>query len=307
MHAFYLRNFYVENRLATGTLEIAGRMVDLGVIKSPTYVVSRDQRPHRAVGDGVQDGGLVSGPARFVLGSGGHIAGIVSPPGPEGVAHDHGAEDVRGRAGVARRAPSSARPARGGRTGPRWSAENSGDDDRPAAAWAATRTRCSATRRGATCAPERALSSRRRSACDGERALTHRRACARGSGLSGELAGEAARRDVQRGEHRLAGWRRGRARSARSRPPTSPPGPNTGIATPQAPALELAAGDRDAGEPGDRERAAEPVRRGDGVRGVGPQPAHDRHVDDAGRREGQQRAAQRGRVGGQRGGRAERR
>jgi polyhydroxyalkanoate synthase len=27
--------------------------------------------------------GLVSGPVRFVLGSGGHIAGIVSPPGPK--------------------------------------------------------------------------------------------------------------------------------------------------------------------------------------------------------------------------------
>jgi len=38
--------------------------------------------------------GLVSGPVRFVLGSGGHIAGIVSPPGPKAwhmVSDDEGA------------------------------------------------------------------------------------------------------------------------------------------------------------------------------------------------------------------------
>ena len=40
MHAFYLRHFYVQNELAAGTLEIAGRTVDLGAITSPTYVVS---------------------------------------------------------------------------------------------------------------------------------------------------------------------------------------------------------------------------------------------------------------------------
>ena len=40
MHAFYLRNFYVRNKLAAGTLEIAGRTIDLSAIKSPTYVVS---------------------------------------------------------------------------------------------------------------------------------------------------------------------------------------------------------------------------------------------------------------------------
>src|SRR2546429_8888037 len=42
MHAFYLRNFYVENRLAAGTLQIAGQRIDLSDIKKPTYVVSAE-------------------------------------------------------------------------------------------------------------------------------------------------------------------------------------------------------------------------------------------------------------------------
>jgi polyhydroxyalkanoate synthase len=81
MHAFYLRNFYLENKLAAGELEIGGGRVDLGTITSPTYVVS-------AVNDHIvpwesayRSIGLLGGPTRFVLGSGGHIAGIVSPPG----------------------------------------------------------------------------------------------------------------------------------------------------------------------------------------------------------------------------------
>ncbi|MGS0684671.1 PHA/PHB synthase family protein [Nakamurella sp. GG22] len=83
MHAFYLRNFYVQNRLAAGELQIAGATIDLSVIKHPMYVVS-------AINDHIvpweaayKTVGLVSGPVRFVLGSGGHIAGIVSPPGPK--------------------------------------------------------------------------------------------------------------------------------------------------------------------------------------------------------------------------------
>lgn len=83
MHAFYLRNFYVQNNLAKGTLELAGTRIDLSVIKSPTYVVSAINDhivPWQAAYETVN---LVSGPVRFVLGSGGHIAGIVSPPGPK--------------------------------------------------------------------------------------------------------------------------------------------------------------------------------------------------------------------------------
>jgi len=123
MHAFYLRNFYVENRLATGTLEIAGRMVDLGVIKSPTYVVSAINDHIVPWESAYKTVGLVSGPVRFVLGSGGHIAGIVSPPGPKAW-HLVGAENVPSarewRAGAERHGGSW------WEDWAAWSAENSG-------------------------------------------------------------------------------------------------------------------------------------------------------------------------------------
>ncbi|HEY4991963.1 MAG TPA: alpha/beta fold hydrolase [Nakamurella sp.] len=83
MHAFYLRNFYVENNLATGELQISGATIDLSVIKSPTYVVSAINDHIVPWESAYKTVGLVSGPVRFVLGSGGHIAGIVSPPGPK--------------------------------------------------------------------------------------------------------------------------------------------------------------------------------------------------------------------------------
>lgn len=83
MHSFYLRHFYVENRLAQGTLEIAGRQVDLGVVKSPTYVVSAENDHIVPWRSAYRTRDLVAGPVRFVLSSGGHIAGIVNPPSPK--------------------------------------------------------------------------------------------------------------------------------------------------------------------------------------------------------------------------------
>jgi len=83
MHAFYLRNFYVENNLAAGTMQIAGKTIDLNVIKNSTYVVSAINDHIVPWESAYKSVGLVSGPVRFVLGSGGHIAGIVSPPGPK--------------------------------------------------------------------------------------------------------------------------------------------------------------------------------------------------------------------------------
>jgi polyhydroxyalkanoate synthase len=83
MHAFYLRNFYVENNIPAGKLELGGAAIDLSVIKNPTYVVSAINDHIVPWESAYKTVGLVSGPVRFVLGSGGHIAGIVSPPGPK--------------------------------------------------------------------------------------------------------------------------------------------------------------------------------------------------------------------------------
>jgi polyhydroxyalkanoate synthase len=84
MHSFYLRNFYVENRLAAGRLEIAGQVVKLGDVTRPTYIVGAENDHIVPWKSAYASTRLLSGPVRYVLSSGGHIAGIVNPPGPKG-------------------------------------------------------------------------------------------------------------------------------------------------------------------------------------------------------------------------------
>ena len=83
MHSFYLRSLYMRNELARGELTLAGQRLALPDILSDTYVVA-------AVNDHIvpweasyQTIGLLGGDVRYVLSSGGHIAGIVNPPGPK--------------------------------------------------------------------------------------------------------------------------------------------------------------------------------------------------------------------------------
>ena len=83
MHSFYLRSLYLRNELAVGDLDLAGQRLSLGDITRDCYVVG-------AVNDHIvpwqasyQATRLLGGPVRYVLTSGGHIAGIVNPPGPK--------------------------------------------------------------------------------------------------------------------------------------------------------------------------------------------------------------------------------
>jgi polyhydroxyalkanoate synthase len=84
MHSFYLRSCYLENRLARGEMELAGERLDLGEVGGDAYVVSA-VNDHIVPWSSSYDGAtLLGGDVRFVLSSGGHIAGIVNPPGPKG-------------------------------------------------------------------------------------------------------------------------------------------------------------------------------------------------------------------------------
>ncbi|KAB0542160.1 PHA/PHB synthase family protein [Kerstersia gyiorum] len=78
---WYFRQAYLENRLCVpGALEVCGEALDLGLVDVPAYVyASRDDHivPWQTAYASLE---ALRGPTRFVLGSSGHIAGVVNPP-----------------------------------------------------------------------------------------------------------------------------------------------------------------------------------------------------------------------------------
>ena len=91
-YAWYLRNTYLENRLAQpGAAQVCGVPVDLRALKLPVYVYG--SREDHIVPVGAQGGGaygstqLLAGPVRFVMGASGHIAGVINPPAKKKRSH----------------------------------------------------------------------------------------------------------------------------------------------------------------------------------------------------------------------------
>ena len=81
MHIEYLRGMFLDNDLAEGRFEVAGRPLALGDMKLPMFVVGTE-RDHIAPWHSVFKLHLLNdGELTFVLTSGGHNAGIVSEPG----------------------------------------------------------------------------------------------------------------------------------------------------------------------------------------------------------------------------------
>ena len=79
-HSFYLRNFYIENKLAKGELTVNGTSLSLRHVTIPVYSLAAKE-DHIAPAASVFRGAkLFGGPMRYVLGGSGHIAGIVNPP-----------------------------------------------------------------------------------------------------------------------------------------------------------------------------------------------------------------------------------
>ena len=81
MHSFYLRNMYLENRLAhPGGITLAGEALDLRDIDIPIYQLSTESDHIAPWKSTYALSQLVRGPYRFVLSGSGHIAGVINPP-----------------------------------------------------------------------------------------------------------------------------------------------------------------------------------------------------------------------------------
>jgi polyhydroxyalkanoate synthase subunit PhaC len=109
MHSFYLRSLYMNNELARGELELAGQRLSLADVKSDAYVVGAIN-DHIVVWPGsYQATRLLGGDVRYVLSSGGHIAGIVNPPSPKAwyeTADSYPADPQQWRSGAKRTSAS---------------------------------------------------------------------------------------------------------------------------------------------------------------------------------------------------------
>jgi polyhydroxyalkanoate synthase subunit PhaC len=80
VHLFYLQNFYKDNRLAQGKLELLGTQLDLSKNTVPTYHMAAKEdhiAPAASVYRGMK---ALGGKKRFILAGSGHIAGVVNPP-----------------------------------------------------------------------------------------------------------------------------------------------------------------------------------------------------------------------------------
>jgi polyhydroxyalkanoate synthase len=79
-HSFYLRNCYLENKLAKGKVVIDNTAINLKNVTAPIYNLAT-REDHIAPPKSVLLGSkYFGGPVRFVLAGSGHIAGVVNPP-----------------------------------------------------------------------------------------------------------------------------------------------------------------------------------------------------------------------------------
>jgi polyhydroxyalkanoate synthase len=80
MHVFYLRECYLENKLAEGRMVLGGETLDLHKVKVPVYLQSSREdhiSPYPSVYKATR---LFGGPVRFICAGSGHIAGVINPP-----------------------------------------------------------------------------------------------------------------------------------------------------------------------------------------------------------------------------------
>ncbi|MGH8120338.1 MAG: PHA/PHB synthase family protein, partial [Gammaproteobacteria bacterium] len=81
MHSYYLREFYLNNRLVDPeALTMAGQPIDLRLIRMPLYAVGTEQDHIAPWKETFKIVNLIKAPVHYTLASSGHILGILSPP-----------------------------------------------------------------------------------------------------------------------------------------------------------------------------------------------------------------------------------
>jgi polyhydroxyalkanoate synthase subunit PhaC len=130
MHSFYLRSLYLRNELARGEMEVTGQRLSLSDVTNDTYVVGAINDHIVPWHSSYKTGGLLGGTVRYVLSSGGHIAGIVNPPGPKAwyEATDHAPADAEEW-----RASAAKHPGSWWEDWAKWAGRRAGDHVKPPA------------------------------------------------------------------------------------------------------------------------------------------------------------------------------
>ena len=83
MHTYYLRKFWIENALAHDELEVTGTRLTASKSSTDSYFVAALNDHIVPWRTNYRTTQLFQGKRRFVLTSGGHVAGIVNPPSPK--------------------------------------------------------------------------------------------------------------------------------------------------------------------------------------------------------------------------------
>ena len=80
-YAWYLRNFYLENKLVKpNELTVCGEKIDLGQVKLPVYIYGSREDHIVPIEGAYASTQVLPGPKRFVMGASGHIAGVINAP-----------------------------------------------------------------------------------------------------------------------------------------------------------------------------------------------------------------------------------
>ena len=80
-YAWYLRNLYLENRMAkAGACKVCDQHINLGALTTPAFFYGSQEDHIVPIEAAYRSMQLWGGPKHFVMGASGHIAGVINPP-----------------------------------------------------------------------------------------------------------------------------------------------------------------------------------------------------------------------------------